>query len=96
MSFQIILTYTKEDPLVDWFEYGDDVQGIIDKHKANGNIEEWIVDDSDALKRIYKITFKNAPASLEFNSESVIEAHNSSRELHSTNNQIIGVKTYGQ
>jgi len=96
MSFQLIYTYTKTDPLVEWFSYGDDVQAVIDKHKANGNITEYVVEDIDGLTRQYRITFSSIEASQQLGAESTISSLEVSRENYNRTNNITGVKSYGQ
>ena len=96
MSFQIILTYTKEDPLVDWYVLPQDVRDLIEAYKSDGRIEEWIEEELDALTLQYRITWDNQPRSLEFDNETANQACQSAKNLHNTNNNITYTKTYGQ
>ena len=96
MSFQIIYKYSKVDPLVDWYEFSPEVQGVIDAYKANGNILTWEVVEVDSFNREYRITFADAPASVAFGGESTIVALTSSRDIYNNANGITATKEYGQ
>lgn len=96
MSFQIILTYKKEDPLVDWYVLPQAVKDLVEEYKADGRIEEWIEEEIDALTLQYRVTWDNQPRSLEFDNESVNQACQSAKNQHNTNNNITYYKTYGQ
>ena len=95
MSFTIIYTYYKEDPLVDWYPEPADVTNLINQYRADGKITSLVEEDIDSLTKKYTITFDNQPRSLELGDESVIQAFKSSQSVHNTNNQISVTKTYG-
>tara|TARA_B100002019_G_C20908816_1_gene421804 strand:- start:117 stop:407 length:291 start_codon:yes stop_codon:yes gene_type:complete len=96
MSFTIIYTYYKEDPLVDWYPEPADVTNLINQYKADGKITYHNEEEVDSLTKRYTITFDNQPRSLELGDESVIQAFKSGQTVHNTNNQITVTKTYGQ
>ena len=96
MAFTIILTYSKEDPLVDWYPEPADVTNLINQYKADGKITSLVEEEVDSLTKRYTITFDNQPRSLELENESVMQAFKSSQTVHNTNNNITVTKTYGQ
>ena len=51
MAFTIILTYSKEDPLVDWYPEPADVTNVINDYKAAGKITSLVEEDIDGLTR---------------------------------------------
>jgi len=96
MAFTIILTYSKEDPLVDWYPEPADVTNLINDYKAAGKITSLVEEEIDSLFKKYMITFDNQPRSLELENESVMQSFKSSQTVHNTTNNITVTKTYGQ
>lgn len=96
MAFTIILTYSKEDPLVDWYPEPVDVTNLINDYKAAGKITSLVEEEIDSLSKRYTITFDNQPRSLELENESVMQSFKSSQIVHNTTNKITVTKTYGQ
>ena len=95
MSFTIILTYSKPDPLIEWHSEPADVTALINQYKADGKITYLNEEDIDSLTKKYTITFDNQPRSLELENESVMMAFKSSQNNHNTTNNITVTKTYG-
>lgn len=96
MAFQIILTYTKDDPLVDWYVLPQGVRDLVEEYKADGRIIEWIEEEIDALTLQYRVTWDNQPRSLDFDNESANQACQAEKNSYNTANNITYAKTYGQ